>query len=226
MRANPDAWAGDSFLQVHNWWHLALFHLELGEIDIVLQLFDNEIYGARSTVVLDMIDASALLWRLHLRGIDVGDRWEAVADNWAPIASAGTYAFNDAHAVMAFVGAGRRDAAKAVLDVQQEAMAREDDNAVFTREVGHPLSRAIVAFDARDYAAVIELLRPIRPIAHRFGGSHAQRDLIDLMLIEAAFRGDHSALAHALSAERIAARPHSPLARLFVDRGRAVQLAA
>ncbi len=42
-----------------------------------------------------------------LRGIDVGDRWDAVAANWAPVAAAGNYAFNDAHAVMAFVGAGR-----------------------------------------------------------------------------------------------------------------------
>ena len=61
--------------QVHNWWHLALFHYDLGEIDEVLALFDGPIYGAPSTLALNMIDASAMLWRLHLGGVDVGDRW-------------------------------------------------------------------------------------------------------------------------------------------------------
>ena len=71
-----DAWAKESFLQVHNWWHLALFHYELGEIDEVLALYDGPIYGDRSTLALNMLDASAILWRLHLGGVDVGDRWD------------------------------------------------------------------------------------------------------------------------------------------------------
>ena len=66
MRGN-DGWAGDSFLQVHNWWHLALYHLEIGEIDAVLALFDEKIGGGRSGVVMDLVDASALLWRLARR---------------------------------------------------------------------------------------------------------------------------------------------------------------
>lgn len=218
MRANPDDWATDSFFQVHNWWHLALYHLELEEIDEVFALYDGPIYGERSTMVLDMIDASAMLWRLHLRGIDVGDRWQAVADGWAPIATAGNYAFNDAHAVMAFLGAGRTDAVNAVLDAQQAAMARDDDNASFTREVGRPLSLAIRAFAEGDYRTTVELIRPIREIAHRFGGSHAQRDLINLTLIEAALRSGQRDLAGALAAERLDKRPDSPLARLFAER--------
>ena len=40
MRSN-DGWAGDSFFQVHNWWHLALYYLERGDIDEVLALFDR-----------------------------------------------------------------------------------------------------------------------------------------------------------------------------------------
>jgi len=58
--------------------NLALYHLDLGEIDHVLALFDVPIYGARSRVTLDMIDASAILWRLHLRGVDVRHRWDAL----------------------------------------------------------------------------------------------------------------------------------------------------
>ena len=73
------------------------------------KLYDGPIYGTPSTLALNMVDASALLWRLHLGGADVGDRWEAIAANWAPKAGDGNYAFNDAHAMMAFVGAGLAD---------------------------------------------------------------------------------------------------------------------
>jgi hypothetical protein len=225
LRADPDAWSRDSFFQVHLWWHLALYHLERGEIGEVLALFDGPIHGARSNMILDLIDASALLWRLHLRGIDVGARWQSVADLWEPLATAGNYAFNDLHAVMAFVGAGRSDAVDAVLEAQQAAMTVDDDNALFTREVGQPLTRAFRAFGERRYAEAARIIRDVRENAHRFGGSHAQRDLLDLTLIEAALRSDQPALARALSAERLERRD-SPLSRLFAQRAAAERAAA
>jgi hypothetical protein len=218
MRANPDAWTKESFFQVHNWWHLALFHFELGEIDAVLDLYDGPIYGTASPLALNMVDASALLWRLHLAGADVGDRWQKIAANWAPKAGDGNYAFNDAHAMMAFVGAGLTGPAETLIETQRAAMQAGDDNAAFTRDVGHPLATAIESFGKGDYRETVRLLRPIRAIAHRFGGSHAQRDVIDLTLIEAALRSGDTALSRALAAERFDARPASPLSRLFVQR--------
>jgi hypothetical protein len=206
MRANPDAWSRDSFFAVHNWWHVALFHLGVDEIDEALALFDGPVYGKASSVVLDMIDASAMLWRLRLRGVDVGDRWLALARNWEAIGGAGSYAFNDMHAMMAYVGAGRHRAAGAVLDAQEAAMESAGDNAQFTREVGGFATRAIKAFGDGDYAETVRLLRPIRSYAHRFGGSHAQRDLLDLTLVEAASRAGQDRLAAALRAERTNAR--------------------
>lgn len=225
MRGN-DLWAGDSFFQVHNWWHLALYHLEIGEMDAVLNLFDDKIGGGRSGVVLDMIDASALLWRLHLRGVDVGDRWQTLAAAWAPVATAGIYAFNDAHAVMAFVGAGRKDLARAVIATQHEVVARPGDNAAFTRDVGLAVTNALLAFGDADFARTTALLRPIRSIAHQFGGSHAQRDLIDLTLIEAAIRSGDAPLAAALAAERSDRRHDSPLSQLFLRRTQTAAMAA
>ncbi|MEW8230431.1 MAG: tetratricopeptide repeat protein [Candidatus Thiodiazotropha endolucinida] len=226
MRENPDAWATDSFFQVHNWWHLALYHLELGEIDEVLALFDGPIYGEQSTMVLDMIDVSAMLWRLHLRGIELGDRWQAIADGWTPIATAGNYAFNDLHAVMAFIGANRQDSIDAVIDTQKIAMEQDDDNALFTREVGYPLTLAFKAYADEDYQRTVELIRPVREIANRFGGSHAQRDILNLTLIEAALRAGDANLANALIAERMEKRPDSPLLRLFNQRAHDMRKAA
>ena len=218
MRSDIPAWTEDNFFAVHNWWHLALYHLEIGEVEEVLRLFDGPIHGARSCVMIDMIDAAALLWRLHLRGVDVGERWQTVADGFAPTAGAGNYAFNDLHAMMAFTGAGRRDLAEHVLAAQRAAMEREDDNAAFTREVGHAATRAIQAFGNEQYSETISLIRGIRSTAHRFGGSHAQRDVLDLTLLEAAFRSGQHDLAKALTAERVAAKPASPLAALFARR--------
>jgi hypothetical protein len=218
MRHNTEGWSRESFFAVHNWWHLALYHLELGEIDDVLALFDGPIYGARSRVILDMVDASAMLWRLTLRGVDVGDRWEALADAWEPVADAAIYAFNDAHAMMAFVGAGRNRPAQRLLAAQMAAMRGAGDNVDFTRVVGQPVTLAIKAFGDGNYGETVRLLRSVRNIAHRFGGSHAQRDVLDLTLIEAALRAGQQALAAALTAERAATRPTSPLAQLFVQR--------
>jgi hypothetical protein len=217
LRADPEAWSRDSSFAVHLWWHLALFHLEHGDIDAVLALYDGPIYGQRSAVVFDMLDASALLWRLTLRGIDVGFRWEALADKWEPIADAGNYAFNDAHAMMAFVGARRGNAVERLLEAQHAVMEDVTDNSMFTREVGHPVACAIRAFGESEYAETVRLLRRVRRDAYRFGGSHAQRDLLDLTLIEAALRGGQSALASALIAERRSMRP-TPLTALLGDR--------
>ncbi|MES2563918.1 MAG: tetratricopeptide repeat protein [Pseudomonadota bacterium] len=205
MRENLQGWSHDSFLAVHNWWHLALIHLALDEVAEALALFDGPLHGKQSTLVLEMLDASALLWRLQLRGVDVGDRWHALADHWQPVASAGNYAFNDMHAMMAFVGAGRPNAAQSILQAQRIALESVGDNASFTREVGHAATCAIWAFGERNYALTVELLRPIRNYAHRFGGSHAQRDVIDLTLIEAARRCGQERLADALEAERATA---------------------
>ena len=210
MRANPEAWSRDSFFAVHNWWHVAVFHLDLGEIDAVFELFDGAIYGRQSRLALEMIDAAALLWRLELRGLDVGDRWAALADGWEPHAAAGNYAFNDVHAAMAFLRAGRSAALATLLDAQESAMARSDDNAVFTRQVGRPVTRALVAFNQGNYAEAVHGLRLVRNGAALFGGSHAQRDLLDLTLLEAAQRQGDTALCAALAAERLAARPCSP----------------
>jgi hypothetical protein len=206
MRANPSAWSEGSFFAVHNWWHLALFHLGLDEIDEVLALFDGPIAGGGSSVVLDLIDASAMLWRLHLRGVDVGDRWEPLAQRWAPMAVAGNYAFNDMHAMMAFAVTGRSADMQALLEAQAAAACADGDNAGFTRDVGHAATLAIKAFVEGDYGRTVDLLRPVRNHANRFGGSHAQRDLLDLTLIEAAQRGGRQSLAAALLHERASAK--------------------
>jgi hypothetical protein len=203
-------WAPDNMFAFHNWWHLGLYHLDLGETGTVLRLYDEAIRPQPSPVALETLDATALLWRLHLRGVDVGGRWAELADSWAPMAEDGYYAFNDMHAMMAFVATGRDGDADRLLAAQARRVVAGGTNAAMTAEVGLPVCRALRAFGAGDYATVVELLAPVRAVAHRFGGSHAQRDVLNLTLVEAALRGGQAGLARTLAAERTDAKPGSP----------------
>jgi hypothetical protein len=218
LAAGAERWAPGSFLAVHNWWHLALFRLEHDDIAGTLELYDGAIRGGVSPVILEMIDASALLWRLYLRGADAGGRWQAIADGWAPHADDGFYAFNDVHAMMAFLGAERMQDAHRLLAAMRSAAAMSGSNRAMTAEVGLPLAQALMDFHQGRYQAVTQALLPLRTIAHRFGGSHAQRDVIDLTLIEAAQRSGNAALVRALANERLQHKPDSPLARRYRSR--------
>jgi hypothetical protein len=218
LEGRRDDWAGDNMLAVHNWWHLALFLLEDGRTDEVLALYDRAISRPAPAIALDLVDASALLWRLHLRGVDLGRRWQAVADDWLGRGAAGYYAFNDVHAVMAGLGAQRPAAVDQVRAALERAALGNGTNAMMSREVGLPVADALIAFAQGDYATAVELLMPVRLVAHRFGGSHAQRDVLGLTLLEAALRSGRGNLALALTAERAALKPMSPSLRRLVQR--------
>jgi tetratricopeptide (TPR) repeat protein len=213
-------WARDNGFAFHNWWHLALYHFDLGDWDRVLAIYDQEIRPRPSEIPLEMVDASALLWRLHLSGAPVGQRWRELADAWARKAEDAYYAFNDAHAMMAFVGDGRDSAATALLARLERRAHEAGTNALLVAEVGLPLCRALHAFGRADYGAAVDILLPLRSIAHRFGGSHAQRDVLSLTLLEAAIRGGLGGTARGLASERRELKPRSPLARRFAARAR------
>ena len=208
-------WA-DNGLAVHLWWHLALFRLEALDTAAALALFDARIGGAASAVNLQWLDGAALLWRLQLLGADVGARWQALAGDWAdPVGHAGHYAFNDMHALLALLGSGEFDRAAAL--VEASANSAREDNRAMTHEVGLPLMRGLTAYAKGDAAQACRLLYPLRPVAHRFGGSHAQRDLIDQTLLAAAAAAAPS-LGRALLNERRLAKPVTPLTAHWADR--------
>ncbi len=213
-------WAEDNGFAFHNWWHLALYHFDLDEWDRVLAIYDKQIRPRPSEIALEMVDASALLWRLYLRGAPVGQRWRELADAWAGKAEDGYYAFNDAHAMMAFIGGGRDDAAAALLARLERRATEPGTNAALVAEVGLPLCRALLAFARADYGTAVEVLMRLRPIAHRFGGSHAQRDALSLTLLEAAIRAGLGGIASGLASERTELKPRSPLAWSFAARAR------
>lgn len=214
LRSRQDEWSIDSPFAYHNWWHLALFHLDLEEVDAVLGLYDERIDTPEASFALARLDSSALLWRLELFGIDTGNRWPALAGWWrdALEREAGYNAFHDFHAALAFCAVD--DAASlAMLSSRQEAAgaAAEPHLRAVLEQVGIPLVRAIDAYRARDFAQSAEILVTVRDAATAFGGSHAQRDVITLTLVDAAARAGAKNLARHYLNERLVEKAASPL---------------
>ena len=204
LTASAGDWSG-SFFAIHNWWHRTLYHLELGEMDEALDLYDSPIRAGRSTQWLDVVDAAALLWRLSLFGAGVTDRAARLAADIDDLVGDPVYIFNDWHAVMAFALAGDHARVERVILANRQLTA--PTNASAAARAGLDLLEAFGAFAAGRPGRVIDLLVDIRPRANAVGGSHAQRDVIDLTLIAAAARAGHGSLARALVTERVARKP-------------------
>jgi hypothetical protein len=115
LAAGADDWAPDSLFAFHLSWHKALFHFDGNDAVTALKMFDAKISAGGFGQALELLDGSALLWRLWLLGHDVGGRWSDLADKWETRIDDAYYAFNDANAMMAFVGTGRVAAQKELL---------------------------------------------------------------------------------------------------------------
>ena len=218
LAASANGWAPNSMFAFHLWWHKALFQIDADDVVGALKLFDENISAGGFGQALELVDGSALLWRLSLLGHDVGDRWADVADKWEARVDHAYYAFNDVSAMMAFVGAGRADAQERLIAAAKRAAAGHGTNAMMSREIGVPACEAFASFGRGDCARTIELLMPLRCNANRMGGSHAQRDMFSWTLTEAAIRLGNRELADAFVAERLSWKPESPINRAWAVR--------
>ncbi|MBW6400068.1 tetratricopeptide repeat protein [Roseomonas sp. HJA6] len=222
LHATAPGWAPDSLFAYHNWWHLALFCIERGDIAGALALFDERISAGGFGQALEAIDGAALLWRLWVLGHDVGDRWSRLLPGCTARIDHGVYAFNDVHAMMAFAATGDREAQQAVIATLERAATGQGTNAMMSRDVGLPLARGFAAFGQGDYRGAVACILPVRGIASRFGGSHAQRDILSWTLCEAAVRAGDAAMAEAMVAERLAMKEGSPVAQGWALRAKAL----
>ncbi len=216
MQDHKADWATGNFLNVHNSWHFALYLLEGDDISGALDIYDRVLHHDDSEdVALQLLDASALLWRLYLEGVATDDRWKVLAGAWSRIVCPGYHPFNDMHAVMAFVAAGDLGRARdlvAVLEGITEKGDRRTRGWYVTATVGLPVCRTLIHFGEGDYDQVLDHLLPIRPRLHEFGGSHAQRDVIERTLLESAIRAHRTDRARALVNQRLGLRESSTYA--------------
>ena len=182
MHERAAGWALDTTVATHCHWHLALYHLALGRPDRALAAHDQHIRGNGSCEVSDLIDASALLWRVELAGADAGPRWAGLSAAWAAHIDDAYCSFNDIHAMLAFVGARDWQHAQRLEDRLLRSAAQTTRHGQTTRLLGLDACRALMAYGRGDHDRVVRLLSRLPASAHRLGGSHAQRDVLQLTL--------------------------------------------
>ena len=222
LAATESAWVEGTAFSVHLAWHRALFHLDANNPNSALAVYDAQIANGRASDMSVLADASALLWRLQLRNIEVSGRWGLLADRWEMQTLAGARPFYVVHAMMAFAAAGRSAAAARVFEALPHTDTNEASPSLPEDALAPPFCEALLAFARSDYAACVEWLVHVRHIAHHCGGSLAQCDLIHLTFTEAALRARKGRLASALVAERAALKPASRFNRLLQQRLRMI----
>jgi tetratricopeptide (TPR) repeat protein len=224
MAAREALWSGQGHLnEVHIWWHKALFHIELGQYEEALALYDGPIRASQRALALSLTNATALLWRLDTLGCDIGDRWQEQADLWEGHADGKCLVFADIHAAMAELRSGREALVEHRLAWMRETAANGREAAGLYRIVGIPIAEGLTAFHRGAYAEAVEFLLPVRFDLWQIGGSHAQRDVVDWTLTEAAVRAGHRDVALSLAHERLATRPRSAPNRRFLQHAETIQ---
>lgn len=223
MAAREPFWASPEHgYQMHIWWHRALFHLDLGQYDAAQAICDGPVRGTQRRLASHLSNTTSLLWRLHLLGRDVGEGWRAIAAQWEEHADGTAVPFTDIHAAIAELASGQEARCAARLAALRGFAATEAEMAPAYRRVVIPVIEALVAFQRGAHAEAAETLLPLRADLWQMGGSHAQRDVVEWTLMEAATRGGLRDVALALAHERLDSRPHSALNHRWLDRAEAI----
>ncbi|MBI4273199.1 MAG: tetratricopeptide repeat protein [Rhizobiales bacterium] len=204
-------WADRNPFKDHLWWHTAMFPLEAGDYERVLALYDAEIKVDENGFYLDVQNAASLLLRLEFCGVDVGDRWQLLAEVAASRIDDHVLGFTDAHFMMALAQANRRDDAEKLLGSLRGFSASANGNTAVgvAGPLTLPICEALLAFSEKKFDLAVDLLLPLRYRWQGLGASHAQRDIFSQVLIEAAIGAGRMPLARHLLAQRTALKPNS-----------------
>lgn len=210
MDERAPLWSGNGNAnRVHIWWHKALFHVELGQYDAALGIYDGPILATQRPAGISLTNASALLWRLEMLGCTAGERWSQLAALWEGRTDGRLCVFTDIHAAMTALRADNHAAVEHLLAAMRQTAAAGTESAPAYRDLGLPVVQGLTAFHGGAYAQAVEHLLPARYDLWRMGGSYAQRDIIDWTLTEAAARAGLRDVALSLAHERLGARPDS-----------------
>jgi tetratricopeptide (TPR) repeat protein len=214
-----DTWTGlNSFMDTHLWWHLALFYLSQGKADAALALYDAHVWAQEKDYSQDQVGAVSLLARLEMAGIDVGDRWDDLAQRLAARADDVVQPFLTLQYLYGLAHADRPEADTLLAAVRRAALEAPAHVRETWREVALPAAEGLVAHTRGDYAAALRGLRAALPRLAEIGGSHAQRDLFEQLILDALIRAERlSEAQQALELRRGFDPDGVPLNRTLAD---------
>jgi hypothetical protein len=203
---NCRAWDHCNNFRYHVWWHKALLHLDRGETDVALGLYDAQIRSDKTDDYRDIANATSLLTRLELEGVDIGPRWEELADLAQNRTGDGCLVFADLHYMLALAGAQRPDAqAEMTARFARDAKQSGEMNARVA-DPGVAALAGVSAFAEGRYDAAFSSLFQARSSMQTIGGSHAQRDVFERLTIDAGLRAGRVDQTEYVLRERIAQR--------------------
>ncbi len=195
-------WGLGNQMRHHLWWHLCLFLLETGEHERILSLLTTEIRNPDSALVrespaatIDITNVASMLLRLELHGVNVGSHWEALGSICANRVSSHGSAFNNMHDMMVLSATGQDDKANELLESMRNRYQSESTEvAVSYNAVGIPVCEAIFAHRKKDYEGALNRLSGVRHDFALMGASHAQRDVLYQLMVDAANKQGRSDL--------------------------------
>jgi hypothetical protein len=204
-------WTGlNSFMVTHNWWHQALFALDLDHADEVLAIYDRHVWAEVKEYSQDQVNAVSLLARAELAGVDVGDRWQDVADYLARRGHDHVLPFLDLQYLYGLARAGRDELAQRWLaSIEAHAALLQGPDANLWQRVCVPAARGLLAHARGDWQRAIDGLGQALPRMVEVGGSHAQRDLFEQVHLDALVRGGQLAGAQNRLQPLLRAQPES-----------------
>jgi len=189
MRSVSDTWVGlNSFMVTHNWWHVALFLIDLGRDAEALEIYDRQVWGVVKAYSQDQIGAVSLLARFELADIDVGDRWQDLADHLASRLHDHVLPFLDLQYLYGLARAGRPEADVLLHNIEAFAPNAPASTRDAWVRVCVPAAQGLRAHARGDFQAAIEGLGLALPRLIEIGGSHAQRDLFEQVYLDALIR--------------------------------------
>lgn len=179
-------WQGlNSFMYTHNWWHLALFYLARGDEARVLEIYDQHVWGVLPAYSQDQIGAVSLLARLELAGIDVDQRWQALAPYLQARHHDTVQPFLSVQYLYGLGRAGKPEADQLLHALREHAREAPVFSRAVWAEVTLPLAEGLLAHARGEHPVALERLGVALPRLNDIGGSHAQRDLFAQIELDA-----------------------------------------
>jgi tetratricopeptide (TPR) repeat protein len=226
LESMRDTWEGlTSFMYTHAWWHLALFYISQGRNTEALAAYDDHCWAQQKHFSQDQVGAVSLLARFECAGIDVGDRWTDLGPYLAARQADIAQPFLTLQYFYGLARAGRPEAAALHAALRAAPHTAPRAARAVWRDIGIPLADGLAAHAAGDMETAIRLLTPTLPCLADIGGSHAQRDLFDQLLLDALLKGKKYSRAQQILELRRQADPNSkPVNRALATVYRALQL--
>jgi hypothetical protein len=225
LEGMQDTWNGlNSFMVTHLWWHLALFYLSQGRGARVLELYDRHCWGIAKNYSQDQIGAVSLLARMELAGIEVGDRWQDLGDHLAARAHDTVLPFLTIQYLYGLARAGRAEADALLNSVRLAAELAPPAVREVWQDVALPACEGLYAYALRNFSGAWRHLSIALPRLIEAGGSHAQRDLFEQILVDAAIRSRRFGVAQQALELRRTTDPdgvpvNSALERVYAELG-------